>query len=47
MQAEESLAHITQAEAEALKAFDAASDQIEEFVKQAAKDTGIGDGRLY
>ena len=34
VQTEESLAHITQAEAEALKEYDAASARIEEFVKQ-------------
>lgn len=33
--AQESLAHLTQAEAEALKAFDAATSRIEEFVRRA------------
>jgi hypothetical protein len=37
VQIEDSLAHITQAEAEALKEFDAASGRIEQFVKKAAE----------
>jgi hypothetical protein len=37
VQVEDSLAHITQAEAEALKEFDAASDRIEQFVKKASE----------
>jgi len=45
VQAEESLAHITQAEAEALKAFDAADARIEAFVRRASEtDTGTGPG---
>ena len=39
VQAEESLANITQAEAEALKEFDAANARIEEFVRKVAKAT--------
>ena len=41
MQAEESLAHITQAEAEALKEFDAANARIEEFVRKAAESRSV------
>ena len=43
VQAEESLAHITQAEAEALKEFDAATARIEEFARKAAAGAR-GDG---
>jgi hypothetical protein len=45
VQTEESLAHITQAETEALKESDAAVTHIEEFVKKAAEEPpepGIG-----
>lgn len=42
---QESLAHITQAEAEALKAFDAANARIEAFVRRASGTaTGTGPG---
>ncbi|HEU5115840.1 MAG TPA: BREX system P-loop protein BrxC, partial [Isosphaeraceae bacterium] len=45
VQTQESLAHITQAETEALKAYDAASARIEEFVKKASETTtGGGSG---
>lgn len=37
VQSEDSLAHITQAEVEALKEFDAANSRIEEFVRKAAE----------
>ena len=40
VQAEESLAHITQAESEALKEFDAATGQIEEFARKAGGTAG-------
>lgn len=40
VQAESSLAHITQAEAEALKEFDIANARIEEFVRKTAEKTG-------
>jgi hypothetical protein len=39
VQSEDSLAHITQAESEALKKFDAANARIEEFVRKAAEKT--------
>ena len=47
MQKEESLAHITQAEGEAVKEFDAAVGRIEEFLRKLAeqkkpKDDGSG-----
>jgi len=47
VQKEESLAHVTQAEAEALKEFDAAVARIEEFLrklteKKPPKDDGLG-----
>src|SRR5208283_1723863 len=37
VQTEESLAHITQSESEALKEYDAASGKIEEFVKHLSE----------
>ena len=45
VQIEDSLAHITQAETEALKEFDVATSRIEEFVRKATeqpKDKGTG-----
>jgi hypothetical protein len=42
VQIEESLAHITQAESEALKEYDAASVRIEEFVKKLTEDLPKG-----
>ena len=45
VQIEDSLAHITQAETEALKEFDRATSRIEEFVREATeqpKDKGTG-----
>jgi hypothetical protein len=41
VQTEESLAHITQAESEALKAYDAASVRIEEFVKKLSENVSL------
>ncbi len=46
VQADESLAHITQAEAEALKESDAATARIEAFVRRASETTtGTGAGK--
>ena len=46
VQAEDSLAHITQAEAEALKESDAATARIEAFLRRASEATpGTGSGK--
>jgi len=48
VQIEDSLAHITQAETEALKEFDVATSRVEEFVRKATeqlKDKGTGTER--
>lgn len=42
VQRQESLAHMTQAEQEAIKAFDSAVSKIEEFATKAAKPSGSG-----
>ena len=41
---EESIAHITQAEAEAVKEFDAGISKIEEFARKQAEKPGQGNG---
>jgi hypothetical protein len=46
VQSQESLAHITQAENEALNEFDTANAKIEDFVRKAPKDTGAGTTKV-